>query len=107
MLLGALLFNTGCGDKSAKLTATEANAFATAPAELKQQWDKALAADKAKDYLTAQTLLDGLMQQPLNEAQKAALEKERADFGTRLWAAAEKNNPDAIKAVQNAQKSRR
>lgn len=106
LLAGLLLAVAGCGDKSAKLTASESNAFAGAPAEVKQQWDKALAADKARDYAAAQTLLDALTQASLNESQKAALEKERADFGQRLWAAAEKNDPAAVKAVENSHKSR-
>lgn len=105
-LVVTLLMSAGCGEHSAKLTDTDRNAFAGAPAEIKQQWEKALAADKASDYVTAQTLLDGLTQASLDVNQKAALEKERASFGERVWAAAEKENPSAIKAVQAAAKSK-
>ena len=101
-----LLINVGCGDNSSKLTADESKAFANAPVEIKQQWEKALAADKASDYGAAQTLLDGLTQAQLSDEQQKALTKERALFGERLWAAAEKNDPAAIKAVQGAPKSR-
>jgi hypothetical protein len=101
-----LLATTGCGDSSAKLTAKESDAFANAPAEIRQQWDKAIAADKAGDYSAAQISLDALTQLQLDEEQKQALEKERADFGQRLMAAAEKNDPAAVKAVQESNKLR-
>ncbi len=107
MFSGVLLLSAGCGDGSAKLSASDANAFASASADLKQQWEKALAADKAKDYATAQTLLDALSQQQLNAAQKQALQTERAEFGQRLLAAVEKNNPAAIKAIQDSQNQNR
>lgn len=106
VLLLTLWISAGCGDNSLKLTTDESKAFASAPAETKQQWEKALAADKASDYATAQTLLDGLTQAQLSDEQQKALAKERALFGERLWAAAEKNDPAAIKAVQDAHKSR-
>jgi hypothetical protein len=106
-LLLAVLICAGCGDgNSLKLSSDESKAFASAPAELKQQWEKLLAADQAKDYGTVQKLLEALASQTLNENQKLVLEKERANFGERLWAAAEKNDPAAIKAVQDFNKSR-
>ena len=102
----AFLVLAGCGDSSTRLTTAESKAFDSAPAELKQQWEQTLAADKANNYSTVQTLLDGLANQQLSENQKLALEKERADFGQRLWAAAEKNDPAATKAVQDSRKPR-
>ncbi len=107
LVLGLVfLICTGCGNGSVKLSASESSAFDSAPADLKQQWEKALAADKLNDYATAQTLLDGLLQVQLNDDQKQALNKERDGFSQRLLAAADKNNPAAIKAIQDSQKSR-
>ena len=59
-LLGMLLLCAGCGDKTSRINGDQAKAFDSAPAEVKQVWEKALAADKAGDYLTAATALDGL-----------------------------------------------
>jgi hypothetical protein len=106
VFLFALLISAGCGENSLKLTASENKAFGSAASEIRQTWEKALAADKAKDYSNAQTLLESLHQMQLSEDQRNTLEKERADFGQRLWAAAEKNDPEAVKAVQASQKSR-
>jgi hypothetical protein len=102
----ALLISVGCGKNSLKLTTSESKAFGSAASEIREIWEKALAADKANNYSNAQTLLESLNQMQLSEDQRKALEKERADFGQRLWAAAEKNDPAAVKAVQNSQKSR-
>jgi len=101
-----LLFLTSCGDGSAKLTTAEANAFAAAPADIKQLWEKALTADKANDYSAAQKALDGLAQVQLSAEQKVVLDKQRAVFSQRLWAAAEKNDSAAVKVVQESKGTR-
>lgn len=108
-LAGALLLATGCGQSSAKLTTEQSKTFDSAPAEVKQTWEKALAADKANDYVAAQTALDSLDKMILSDLQRKALEVESGNFGMRLWQAAEKNDPAAVKAVQeiNKIKSRR
>lgn len=106
ILAFALLLSAGCGNQAPKLTATQTNAFDNAPTETKQTWEKALAADKANDYMTAATLLNNLEQTTLSDPQKQALEVERANFGQRLVQAAEKNDPAAIKALQSSGTSR-
>jgi hypothetical protein len=105
-LAGALLLVAGCGQERAKITSQQSKAFDSAPPEVKQTWDKALAADKANDYANAQNLLDNLKLMQLNDEQTQALDKERAGFGQRLWQAAENNDPAAVKAIQDSQKSR-
>lgn len=102
----ALLLCAGCGPKTPKLTSDEMKAFESAPAEVKQTWEKALAADKANDYVNAQNLLDSLQQMPLNEAQSNALTSENAAFSYRVLQAAEKNDPAAVKAVLEINQSR-
>ena len=101
----ALLLVAGCG-KSSKITSEQSNAFDSAPPEVKQTWEKALAADKANDYVTAAASLDSLKKMILSNEQVKALGTERDAFGQRLMKAAEKNDPAAIQAVQNSQKSR-
>ena len=107
LLGGALLLLSGCGESSPKLTATDSKTFDGAPAEVKQAWDKALVAEKANDYTTAQKLLESLRQMTLNDDQKQTLEKERTVFGAKLWAAAEKNDPAAVQAIKETQGSGR
>src|SRR5271170_1406755 len=80
-----LLVVGGCGNQTIKLTSEERRAFESAPAEVKQAWENALAADKANDYVNAQKLLDGLKQMQLNDEQKQALDAESAAFHQRLW----------------------
>jgi hypothetical protein len=102
----AIVLGAGCGNDPAKLTSSESKAFDSAPAEAKQAWEKALAADKANDWANAQRFLESLRQMQLNDEQKQVLEKERSAFGQRLWAAAEKNDPTAVKVIQESQDSR-
>ena len=97
----------GCGQNPVKLSSQDKLAFQQASPEIQQVWQRALAADKANDYLNAQTLLNSLGDMELNEGQKQALGKEREAFNQRLWQAAEKNDPAAVKAVQASQKNRR
>jgi hypothetical protein len=105
-LAGALLLAAGCGQKTAQLTADQNKAFDSAPPEVKQAWEKVLAADKSNDYVTAVASLDGLKKMILSDEQSKALEAERDAFGQRLMKAVDKNDPAAIQAVQNSQKSR-
>jgi hypothetical protein len=108
LVLLALIMLTaaGCGERGVKLSSAQSKAFDNAPAEAQQAWAKALAADKANDYVNAQTLLDSLKQRSLSEPQQQALDTERAAFGQRLWQAAEKNDPAAVKAVQEINKAK-
>jgi hypothetical protein len=105
-LASALLLAAGCGQKSAQLTVEQGKAFDDAPPEVKQTWEKALVADKANDYVVAQTSLDSLNHMILSDAQRQALDAESAAFGQRLMQAVEKNDPAALQAVQEINKTR-
>lgn len=100
------LLCAGCGPKAPTLSSQDMKAFESAPAEVKEAWQKALAADKANDYVTAAALLNSLEQMTLSDSQKQALEVEREAFGQRLMQAAEKNDPAAVKAIQSSTPSR-
>ncbi len=102
----ALFVTAGCGHKTATLSEADLKVFDSAPAEVKQTWEKALAADKANDYLTTQNLLDSLGKMQLTDAQNNALQSEIGSFSLRLWQAAEKNDPAATKAVQEINQSK-
>ena len=96
------LASAGCGQRVAKLNNDQKKAFDDAPAELKQNWDKAIAADSANDYVTAGKLLDDLNKATLSDSQRQALNTERVSFGDRAMKAAEKNDPNAIQALKNS-----
>ncbi len=100
----ALLLCAGCGDKSLQLTPNQTKVFDDASAEVKQAWEKALVADKANNYVEAQTLLSNLNDMVLSDPQRKVLDDERAAFGQRLMQAADKNDPAAIQAAQMALK---
>jgi hypothetical protein len=102
----ALLAMSGCDKhQTVNLTPTENHAFDNAPVDVKQAWESAVAADKANDYENAQKLLDGLKQMQLSDDQKKALNQETDAFHYRLWQAAEKNDPAAVKAAIEINKS--
>lgn len=100
------LLAAGCGDHAPQLTSEQSKSFDSAPPEVKQVWDKAIAADKANDYETAGALLDSLLKMNLTDQQKQALNAERNAFSERLMKAVDKNDPAAIKAVQDSQKAK-
>jgi hypothetical protein len=101
-----MLLCAGCGPKAPTLSSQDMKAFESAPAEVKQTWEKALAADRANDYVNAAALLNSLEQMTLSDPQKQALAVERDAFGQRLMKAAEKNDPAAVKAIQNSTSGR-
>jgi hypothetical protein len=101
----ALLAVGGCGKKTVALTSTESKAFESAPVEVKQAWDSALAADKANDYMNAEKSLAGLKQMQLNDDQKQALDAEFSSFHGRLYQTAETGDAAAIKAVLEIRKN--
>lgn len=104
--LAALLLAAGCGQHAASLTADQSKAFDSAPADVKQTWEKALAADKANNYETAATALDNLQKMILSAPQSEALTVERTAFGERLMKAVENNDAAAIKAMQSSSNKR-
>lgn len=105
-LVGALLLVAGCGQKTAKITSEQSKTFDSSPPEVKQTWEKALAADKAKDYVTAQAALDSLDKMILSDLQRKALEIEITAFGQRLTLAFEKKEPAAVNAIQTINQTR-
>ena len=102
----AVLAAAGCGERGVSLSSAQSKAFDGAPAETRQIWEKALAAEKAKDYVAAQTAFASLGQMFLSDQQHKVLDDERAAFGQRLTQAADKNDPAAIEALKMAIKSR-
>lgn len=98
--LGVLLLGAGCGEKTSQITGDQNKAFNTAPAEVKQAWEKVLAADKAGNFETAVVAMDSLKTMSLSGPQAQALEAERFAFGERLLAAVNKNDPAALAVLK-------
>jgi len=105
-LAAAIFLLAGCGGHAPKLSTDQAKAFADAPPEVRQTWEKALAADKANDYLTAVEALDSLKKMTLTDPQTQALDAERNAFSERLRKAVDRNDPAAVQAVIKTQKPR-
>jgi tRNA A37 N6-isopentenylltransferase MiaA len=101
-----LAFLTGCGQKTAgELSSAEKRAFDQAPAELKAQWTAALEAGGTNDYVSAQTLLYGLLNQTLSQEQKQAVGKALSSLNDRLYSALDKGDPEAQKAIEELRRN--
>jgi hypothetical protein len=97
----------GCG-KQTSLPKVPSNTFATAKPELQQIWAAAMACSEKNDYLGATTNLMALQARPsaLSAEQKQAVDDLWAAMGNRIFAAAEKGNPEAVKAMQAVRQAR-
>ena len=85
----------GCGSNGK-------NSFQSAPPEIKQAWEKAKSADKANNYLAASEAYTALFETKLSPEQTAAAQEARTAMNERMYAAAEKGNAEAIKAIAAA-----
>jgi hypothetical protein len=96
----AVALLVGCGHKGSELSAAELKAFDSAPAETKQMWVAALGASKTNDYVGGQTLFYKLLGGDLSPEQRAVVSKESTALNERLYAAFEKGDPEAKKAIE-------
>ena len=97
---------TGCGQKTAgELGPAEKRAFDQAPADLKSQWTAALEAGEKNDYVGAQTLLYGLLNQTLSAEQKQAVGKAMSSLNEKLYSALDKGDPEAQKAMEELRRN--
>lgn len=94
------LLGTGCSRSNGGFSATQSKAFDSAPADVRETWQKALAADAATNYMDTLNLLNSLKLMQLSDEQRDVLNKKFTDFDQRLWAAAAKKDPSALQAVQ-------
>ena len=98
---------TGCGHKTGvpQLSPADKAAFDQAPADLKGQWTAALEAGDKNDYVGAQTLLYGLLNQTSSPEQKQAVSKELSLLNDRLYSALGKGDPEAQKAMEELRRN--
>ena len=98
---------TSCGHKTGveQLSPADKRAFDQAPADLKTQWTAALQAGETNDYVGAQTLLYGLLNQTLSPEQKQAVGKGLSSLNDRLYSALAKGDPEAQKAIEELRRN--
>ena len=91
----------GC-KKSGQTAAADPKVFDSASSELKEAWSTALSAFQTNDYATAYITLGQMRKQAgLNEAQNLAIAAESTLVHTRMDEAAQKGDPNALKAIQD------
>ena len=99
--VAALALFTGCAQKTGtQLSSADLKAFDSAAPEVKQMWSSALEVSKTNDYVGGQTLFYKLLSGELSPEQRAAVGKASTDLNNRLYAAFEKGDPQAQKAIQ-------
>lgn len=104
--LPAFLLVASCQKQTGgALSDKDRQAFDSAPAELKQTWLTALEASNTNDYVGAQTLLYGMLNQNLSPAQKDAVTKESTLVNNRLYDGVEKGDPAALKALEDMRRN--
>jgi outer membrane protein assembly factor BamD (BamD/ComL family) len=98
LLIGAI----GCSSKDAsKASDSQDKLFTSANPAIKELWTKGKMAIKANDYLGASGLLNQLQAQTeLNPDQAKAVTELVTSFNTAMFAAADKGDTNALKAIQ-------
>ncbi len=97
LLLAGAVGLAGCGQASS----TDAKSFDSAPPEMKAAWDKAVAADKANDYVAGVTGYKQILLQrdQLSPGQLKAAESAYGKLMQRLLEASGKGDPAAQQAL--------
>ena len=105
LLLAAGIALAGCGKGG---SGTGGSGFDNASPEIKAAWDKAVAADKANDYVPAVLGYKQILLQrdQLSEGQAKAVEDASGKLFQRLVEASSKDDPAARQALSQLQPSR-
>jgi hypothetical protein len=109
-VVAAGILLAGCDDDTGKPSASDRAVFNQAAPEMKQVWDKAIAADKANDYLAANTNFVSLLKREITPEQLLAVQSALASLNARMNKAAAKGDAAALKAMdylKNLQGTRR
>ena len=89
------MFVAGCGNDAPKMSSSEKALFENAPPEIKQLFEKALAADRADNYLSACTNYQALADKNLSLDQSTALATGMKSLKLRILDAAAKGDAGA------------
>jgi len=103
------IFVAGCGNEAPKMSSSEKALFETSTPEIKQLFEKALAADSANNYLSACTNYQALLHQSLTMDQGMAMQTAMKSLKLRIFDAAAKGDAGAKTTLDymNADNSRR
>jgi hypothetical protein len=108
LLILALQMWMGCSKDKGSGELIHSTAFDSAPAPIQESWQAARDADQHHDFLGAVTNLIALSTNTtLNPEQSSAVENSLDLIGAEAVAAAEKGNPEAVKAAQLLARRRR
>lgn len=105
MGIAALLLAAGCGKQTGGLSPNEKQAFDSASPEVKQNWEMALAAGQTNDYVASLTLFGRLLSREMSPEQKNAASKEMTAVNERMFAAAQKGDQAARKAIEELRRN--
>jgi hypothetical protein len=96
---------TGCSKSANAIASSGTKAFESAPPETKAAWESAMAAVKSNDAATALLAFGKLRAQPgLTPEQIQAVDKTAAAVSEQMYAAANKGDPNAKKAIEDLRK---
>jgi hypothetical protein len=96
----------GCKKDAASLGAEGSKAFQSAPADVKQKWDQAVAALNSKDYAKAIITLQDLKSVPtITPEQLKAVEQTATAASDQMYEAANKGDAGAQKAINDLRDS--
>jgi hypothetical protein len=103
--LMALIAAAGCNKQAAPKIASDTAAFDSASADVKDQWNKILAAAASNDYATAILGCRKLTATPdITTEQRAAANTTFAAVSQKMFDAAQKGDAAAQQAVQDVRK---
>jgi hypothetical protein len=101
----AALVMAGCSKNAASLGSSNAKLFATAPAPIKAEWDKATAAIATNGYAAAILSLKNLQAQSLTPEQTKAINDTVTAVSDQMYAAANKGDAAAKQALQDLRRA--
>ena len=102
----ATMLFVGCGNNGFNLSEKDRAAFKDAAPEVKQAWEAGLKADKANDYVTANTSFRSLLtNKDINPDQLMAVQTALGGLNDRMNEAASKGDAAAQKALESLKAS--
>jgi hypothetical protein len=96
---------SGCSKSAATVGSGNARLFASADASVKADWNAAMSAFKTNGYAAAIVALGRLSEHKnLSAEQFAAVKQTAAAISDQMWTAANKGDPDAVRAISELRK---
>jgi hypothetical protein len=100
LLVCACVLLGACDNSDYNLSGKDKQAFKDATPDIRLEWEKALKADKANDYLAANTSFRFVLTQKITPDQLVAVQTALGGLNERMNDAAAKGNVSAQKALE-------